>query len=146
MAATSIGGFHLNPLLPEDFDSTPNRSRPESHLNWWCVPYIVAHHIITGTKDGDTCYEVRRLDGGAWDRSTHHGGYYVLDEAVARCREIAHDEVRYCPDCQATTLQRYWGPMVMFDGGQSRPVEMCPVCGTRQDLSQPQADETNQPE
>jgi len=33
-------------------------------------------------------YDVRCLDGGAWDRTTNKGSYKTLEEAKARCKEI----------------------------------------------------------
>ena len=33
-------------------------------------------------------YDVRLLDGGAWDRTTNKGSYKTLEEAIAVCREL----------------------------------------------------------
>lgn len=35
-----------------------------------------------------TRYEVRRLDGGAWDRSTWRGAFPTLDQALACAKEL----------------------------------------------------------
>ncbi len=81
-----IDGVPVNPDLPENFDRTPNERRPDSHLAWVRVPFIVAY--IDSNPDfvkhwkGDTRYDVRCLDGGAWDRSTWWGSYADISEAV----------------------------------------------------------------
>jgi hypothetical protein len=102
----------INPKLPRDFDNTRNEDRPASHQRWWDRPFIRtmtlddwrAHYAKydselaakgqtpperesfyaewlkawpTGTR-----YEVRCLDGGAWDRSTCWGMFATLDEAM----------------------------------------------------------------
>jgi len=101
----------VNPKLPRNFDSTPNEERPASHQRWWSRPYIVtmtlddwrAHYdkwdaiqIARGEPTADrepfyahwleawpsgTRYDVRCLDGGAWDRSTWWGSFATLEEA-----------------------------------------------------------------
>ena len=64
----------IDPELPPDFYCTPNNERsPEEIEAWWCVPYI--------HTDGEL-FNVRRLDGGAWDRPTNHGVFDTLDEAI----------------------------------------------------------------
>ena len=84
----------INPRLPANFDSTPNVARPASHLRWWGRPYIVTQDW-DGHGDYDawhkawpsgTRYNVRCLDGGAWDRSTKWGMFATLEEAI-RCAE-----------------------------------------------------------
>lgn len=66
--------FPVDPLLPENFDQTPNEARSAAELDeWWDRPYAVTR------EDGK--YEVRCLDGGAWDRSTSYGFAVDLDEA-----------------------------------------------------------------
>ncbi|SOZ17380.1 hypothetical protein [Cupriavidus taiwanensis] len=66
--------FPVDPLLPEDFDQTPNEVRSAAELDeWWDRPYAVTR------EDGRL--EVRCLDGGAWDRSTSYGIASDLDEA-----------------------------------------------------------------
>lgn len=91
----------INPTLPPDFDNTPNDRRPESHREWWFRPYIVTYKcpLRTQTVGGEALwkhdwpegvrYDVRCLDGGAWDRSTCHGSF--KDERTARsvARELA---------------------------------------------------------
>lgn len=94
----------VNPVLPRDFDNTPNDARPPSHTRWWNVPYIVTYtweQMSAGSKESPeqlatrraewfaawpsgTRYDVRCLDGGGWDRSTCWGGLPTLEEAYAR--------------------------------------------------------------
>ncbi|TIV55092.1 hypothetical protein [Mesorhizobium sp.] len=65
----------LDPKLPKTFDSTPNDKRSKAQLDaWWDRPY--------GITLGDGRIEVRCLNGGAWDRSTHLG---VADNYDAAC-------------------------------------------------------------
>jgi hypothetical protein len=69
----------INPVLPEDFDATPNEKRPESHHVWWFRPYLVSR--------GDE-YDLRCLDGGAWDRSTWKGRYSHLPTALEAAQKL----------------------------------------------------------
>jgi hypothetical protein len=88
----------VDPELPPDFDSTPNDARPAGHAVWWDRPYIVTNTLGDGHTEGTraawlavwpsgTRYDVRCLDGGAWDRSTSWGSFATLDEAIARARQ-----------------------------------------------------------
>lgn len=74
------GGLPIDPSLPDDFDSTPNEARSKAQLDrWWNRPYVL-------TRGGEQ-YEVRCLDGGAWDRSTWYGCASTLEEADAIAAE-----------------------------------------------------------
>jgi len=107
-----VDGVLIDPKLPRHFDNTPNDDRPVSQAKWWGFPYIVTESVesldayyagctdeyaakrlerwrnegrdqwmqafLTGTR-----YEVRCLDGGAWDRSTSWGMFPTLEAAVA---------------------------------------------------------------
>lgn len=65
----------LDPKLPESFNATLNEARPKSQLDaWWDRPY--------GVTLADGRIEVRCLNGGAHDRSTHLG---VADGYDAAC-------------------------------------------------------------
>lgn len=65
----------LDPKLPKTFDATPNDARSKAQLDaWWDRPY--------GITLSDGRIEVRCLNGGAWDRSTHLG---VADNYDAAC-------------------------------------------------------------
>lgn len=72
----------LDPVLPSNFDNTPNEDRSEKELDkWWDKPFILSR------EDGS--YEVRALNGGAWDRSSWLGDAATVDEArtLARNRQ-----------------------------------------------------------
>ncbi|EPL4055470.1 hypothetical protein MWX51_005579 [Pseudomonas aeruginosa] len=65
----------LDPKLPKLFDSTPNEQRSKAQLDaWWDHPF--------GVTMADGRIDVRCLNGGAWDRSTHLG---VADDYDAAC-------------------------------------------------------------
>lgn len=56
----------IDPVLPPNFDNTPNEDRSDDELaQWWMKPFA---HVLP-----DGRYEVRCLDGGAWDRATWYG-------------------------------------------------------------------------
>ena len=113
-----VQGVPINPKLPEGFDSTPNDDRPDAHRKFWGVPYIVTESVerqdayFEGRTDqwadeGRTWwkekgrpgwmeawpsgvrYEVRCLDGGAWDRSTGWGMFASLEAALGLLRAAA---------------------------------------------------------
>lgn len=74
--AQQIDGIWIDPKLSENFDNTRNEDRSEEELEqWWNNPFVV-------TRASDN-FEVRVLDGGAWDRSTYKGNYETLEQAVA---------------------------------------------------------------
>lgn len=80
-----IDGIYINPLLPDNFDSLDNKLRPRLQVeHWWGVPFIRSHSF-DGSK---TAYVVRMLDGGAWDRTTNHGSYASLDEALLKAKKL----------------------------------------------------------
>ncbi len=95
-----VEGVPLNPCLRPGFDSTPNEERdPQEIDDWWNLPYIQAvawddfesddaerrqswfAHWPSGTR-----YDVRCLDGGAWDRSTSWGQAATLEAALEIAR------------------------------------------------------------
>ncbi|CAM5289122.1 hypothetical protein ATER59S_00509 [Aquamicrobium terrae] len=66
----------LDPKLPKAFNATPNDARSKAQLDqWWDRPY--------GLTLSDGRIEVRCLNGGAWDRSTHLGVAENYDVACA---------------------------------------------------------------
>lgn len=76
----------VDPDLPENFDDTPNEDRPASHAEWWGKPYVQSYRskdkrFLEAWPNG-VRYDIRCLDGGAWDRSTWKGSYATLDEAM----------------------------------------------------------------
>lgn len=66
----------LDPKLPKNFNATPNDTRSKAQLDqWWDRPF--------GVTMQDGRIEVRCLNGGAWDRSTHLGVAEDYDAACA---------------------------------------------------------------
>lgn len=123
---TAAIGFHVDPELPMQFDNTPNHDRPASHRLWWGIPYIVTNRDASNEV---VSFDVRRLDGGAWDRSTSLGHTETLEGAVAICQRAAEDEMFECAECHATTKAVYSRNMVLYEGEESFMVTLCPVCG-----------------
>lgn len=110
-AENMVDGVLINPELPARFDNTPNDWRPASHQRWWHRPFIQTETVEAldryyaertdqwaeeGRKQwrsgrvgwlqawpSGTRFEVRCLDGGAWDRSTCWGMFRTLEEAIA---------------------------------------------------------------
>jgi len=69
----------VDPVLPADFDSTPNEQRSQAELDtWWLRPFVQTR------PDGSL--DVRVLDGGAWDRATYYGTAKDMEEARAIAR------------------------------------------------------------
>jgi hypothetical protein len=89
-----VDGVPVNPVLPAGFDDTPHGRRSPKSLAWWGVPFIRVEHCedpeFVKTWKGALRYDVRCLDGGAWDRSTCWGSFATLQEAVAQAK-------RNCP-------------------------------------------------
>lgn len=92
MTVDQITRVPINPRLPRNFDSTPNDARPKSHQAWWYRPYIVTQEAwgtpeqraaFTEHWPSGVRYDVRCLDGGAWDRSTCWGNFATLEQALA---------------------------------------------------------------
>lgn len=66
----------VDPDLPAHFDNTPNEERPKAQIDkWWDKPFACS---LPGGR-----FEVRCLDGGAWDRSTSYGVADSLEQAQA---------------------------------------------------------------
>lgn len=71
---TTPGGLPVDPVLRPLFDDTPNEQRSQAELDrWWNRPFVVSQ------QDGS--FDVRCLDGGAWDRSTWYGSVQTLEAA-----------------------------------------------------------------
>lgn len=106
-----VDGVPINPKLPKNFDITPNEHRPDSHYKFWELPYIETNTVEQWDESYDkrtdeyaaegrrkwyeehrakwleawpsgVRYDVRCLDGGAWDRSTSWGMFGTLAEAL----------------------------------------------------------------
>lgn len=68
-------GMPVDPRLPPMFDETANETRSKEELDqWWDRPFAVT------LEDGR--FDVRCLDGGAWDRSTWYGVADDLEAAI----------------------------------------------------------------
>src|SRR5207302_656752 len=79
-----VEGIAVNPVLPAGFSDTANESRPDRHMALWGVPYIQTAsdndpRFVAHWK-GTVRYDVRCLDGGAWDRPTCWGMFGSLEE------------------------------------------------------------------
>jgi hypothetical protein len=126
-----VSGIPIDPKLPARFDDTPNEERPTSHQRWWNRPYIRTETIEQndafyanrtdeyaeeGRKSwavnrekwlaawpGGIRYEVRCLDGGAWDRSTAWGMFPTIEEAVA-CAKAGPPWKGSAPRCNQREL------------------------------------------
>lgn len=106
-----VGRILVDPVLPRNFDNTANDSRPKSHDFWWMRPYVVtysadqmwpesdghaqsaiwqeARRAWLNSWPGGIRHDVRRLDGGAWDRSTFHGAFATLQSAVDEATKLS---------------------------------------------------------
>lgn len=79
-STSSAPDLRLDPVLPAEFDNTPNEKRSTKQLaEWWDRPFAISR--------GDGMYEVRCLDGGAWDRSTWYGQVEGLEAAKRLAEE-----------------------------------------------------------
>ncbi len=86
----------VNPPLPEYFNSTPNDERPEWQIEvLWNRPFVEMISFFGNAEFREDWYkhwpsgiryDVRCLDGGAWDRSTCWGMYPTLAEALECCK------------------------------------------------------------
>ncbi len=78
-----VEGFAVDPVLPREFDCTPNDGRTDRDLAWWDVPFIrTTERFGANLQYGRDGFEVRCLDGGAWDRSTYLGWADSVERAV----------------------------------------------------------------
>jgi len=138
-AETCMDGVLVNPKLPKNFDSTPNDDRPEAQRRkWWERPFILSYSeavspAATCSEEekekrraawleawpSGTRWDVRCLDGGAWDRSTCWGSFATLEGAV-QCAKTGPTwggmaPVRRAADIEAAEVERgiaeVWGRM-----------------------------------
>lgn len=82
----------IDPVLPANFDNTPNDERTTAELDaWWDQPFAISRD--------DGTFDVRCLDGGAWDRSTCYGIAKDLVAAVvlAESKLAAWQKIRDVP-------------------------------------------------
>ena len=98
--------FPIDPVLPAEFDSTPNDERSKEELDaWWDRPFAITN------KDGT--FSVRCLHGGAWDRSSWLGDAATIEEA----RAIGERKLAEWQQIRAN-------PRVAFDGNTARIIRM----------------------
>lgn len=65
-----------------DLDWSEAKGEDEELVSqWWDVPFIE-------TNEAMTQFNVRILDGGAWDRTTNRGFFDTLEEAISRAKEL----------------------------------------------------------
>lgn len=75
-----IKNVPIDPCQRMGFDNTRNEDRDyQEYEDWWGRGFVVSHRNSRGEG---ISYQVRCLDGGAWDRSTWKGNYSNLMEAV----------------------------------------------------------------
>lgn len=92
-AQHQIMGVPIDPCQRLGFDSTANDERDVTEtLDWWRRGYVISGKRFS---DGKPQYNVRCLDGGAWDRSTWKHTTPDLIEAVDYAREITQVIKRY---------------------------------------------------
>ena len=106
-AQKMIDGVIIDPALRPGFDDTPHEDRCElEEADWWGLPYIETYSFerMFGQLAGEAReaaraswfarwpegnrYDLRCLDGGAWDRSTNRGAFASLQEAIAAAKAI----------------------------------------------------------
>jgi hypothetical protein len=76
--------FPLDPVLPPDFDNTPNEDRSDSQIaTWWNKPFI-----LSSERGG---FDVRCLCSGSWDRSTWWGHA----DSLAAADELARTKLAW---------------------------------------------------
>ena len=73
-----IDGIPVNPADPPARDIKNDERETEELILWWRQPYL------QWNKRGH--WEIRCLDGGAWDRSTNWGAFASLEEALQCAR------------------------------------------------------------
>lgn len=116
-AENCIENILINPVLPKNFDDTPNDERSKSHHKFNYMPYVLSDGVEENDKHykkygGESekqwkeewrknflekwpngRYEVRCLDGGAWDRSTWCGQFDTLEKAID-CAKARKDKYK----------------------------------------------------
>jgi hypothetical protein len=119
-----IDGVVVNPYQREMFDATSNDDRnPQEIEDWWGIPYItVTTYFVnpnyTAAKNDKEAsewaknyqtgnrYDVRCLDGGAWDRSTGiKYGFNSLLEAIDFVK--ANYDLNELYDIETTKNEQY---------------------------------------
>lgn len=118
----------VDPTLPPNFDSTRNESRTKAELDaWWLRPFAQTRP--------DGTFDVRCLDGGAWDRATYYGIAKDLAEAqeIARTKLAAWQEIR---DRPAVLLGSTAYLLILEPNRPGMPRPVLFSAGTRDELAQ----------
>lgn len=133
---TLVRGVPVNPTLREAFDCTPHEERDLLELeDWWDRPYVVSHegkgpefrkHWPEGVR-----YNVRCLDGGAWDRSSNRGAFASLEAALDHAIALAAraPQIWRVTDLAGTVLYegtQHQCEMWVLDSGLDQPLALCP--------------------
>lgn len=85
-----MDGTPICQFSPLDDDIANELRTEEEVMKWWNVPYVEENY------DGERrSYDVRVLDGGAWDRSTFKAHGDTLDEAVQKARLLKDGNPNY---------------------------------------------------
>jgi hypothetical protein len=87
-----IKNVPIDPCQRLGFDNTRNEDRDyKEYEDWWGRGFVISHRNSRGEG---ISYQVRCLDGGAWDRSTWHGNYGNLSEAIDHALQITQVPMR----------------------------------------------------
>lgn len=117
----------VDPLLPPDFYNTPNEERSAQELaDWWMRPYLVS---IEGGR-----YDVRCLDGGAWDRPTFWGDADTLDAARALATSRL-EQARRRQDTPVVLLHDGAYLAVLHESRPGAPMAVLQAAATSQQLA-----------
>lgn len=86
-AVDAVAGVLIDPVLPSGFDDTANEERGPEHLAFENLPFIRSTvsfepEFLKAWPAG-VRFDVRCLDGGAWDRSTVWGMFATIPAALA---------------------------------------------------------------
>ncbi|MDZ4125295.1 MAG: hypothetical protein U1E02_14125 [Hydrogenophaga sp.] len=96
----------VDPELPPDFDNTPNEERSTEDLDtWWDRPFAQTR--------SDGTFDVRCLEGGAWDRATFYGTADTLEAA----RLLAKRKLANWQKCRSA-------PTVFLSGSEIKLIRM----------------------
>lgn len=92
-----VKGVHVNPCLPRQFEAYPLENRGKSELDDWYDRAFIRTNTIVDAEHGRVylSFDVRCLDGGAWDRSTWKFSTENLNEAIRFAQEINDERENY---------------------------------------------------
>lgn len=115
-AAAGVIDLPVDPELPPNFEHTANEDRPKAEVDtWWLRPFAQSRP--------DGTFDVRCLDGGAWDRPTYYGTAKNLVEA----RELARAKLDRWQEIRDTPVLMLLGSACLLVLEPSRPSMPRPV-------------------